>query len=57
MSTVDRKILRNRVEDKREELVDLLEELIAQESVTGNEKPAQEVVMSRLESRGLEVDT
>ncbi|QSW98553.1 ArgE/DapE family deacylase [Haloterrigena alkaliphila] len=57
MSAIDRSVLRERIEDRREELVDLLSELIARESVTGNEKPAQEVVVSRLESHGLEVDT
>ncbi len=57
MASVDRNAVRDRIEDRREDLVDLLRELIAQESVTGNEKPAQEVVVSRLESLGLEVDT
>ncbi|OLZ41642.1 acetylornithine deacetylase [Natrinema saccharevitans] len=57
MASVDRDVLRDRIADRREDLVDLLGELIAQESVTGNEKPAQEVVVSRLESLGLEIDT
>lgn len=45
------------VEGKRDELLDLLSTLIAQESVVGNEKPVQEVIASRLESAGLTVDT
>ncbi|WP_254525592.1 ArgE/DapE family deacylase [Natrinema caseinilyticum] len=48
--------VRGRIEEKRDDLVDLVSELIRQKSVTGNEKPAQEVVSSRLQSSGLDVD-
>ncbi len=57
MSTDHREDIRDRIENKRDDLVDLVSELVCQQSVTGNEKPAQEVVSSRLEARGLEVDT
>ncbi|MFC6719219.1 ArgE/DapE family deacylase [Natrialbaceae archaeon GCM10025810] len=56
MATVDTAVLRDRIERKREDLVELLTELIEQQSVTGHETPAQEVVASRLDSLGLEVD-
>ena len=48
--------VRERVEGKRDDLVELASALIARRSVTGNEKPAQEVVISRLESMGLDPD-
>ncbi|WP_254533643.1 ArgE/DapE family deacylase [Natrinema gelatinilyticum] len=48
--------VRSHIEDTRDDLVDLVSELISQKSVTGNEKPAQEVVSSRLKSCGLDVD-
>ncbi|WP_408958923.1 ArgE/DapE family deacylase [Natrinema sp. 74] len=57
MIAEDRTILQERIEDKRDDLIDLLGELIDQRPVTGNEKPAQEVIASRLDSRGLDVDT
>jgi acetylornithine deacetylase len=57
MSAQDGKAIRECIEDKRDDLVSLLSDLIAQEPVIGNEKPAQEVVCSRLESCGLDVDT
>ncbi|HKJ59410.1 MAG TPA: ArgE/DapE family deacylase [Halobacteriales archaeon] len=48
--------VREAVAGKRDELVELTSSLIAARSVTGNEEPAQDVVISRLESMGLEPD-
>lgn len=56
MSEERREDVRERIAEKRDELVALLSDLISQQSVTGNEKPAQEIVASRLESCGLDVD-
>ena len=56
MNGEQRDEIRECIAEKRDDLVSLLTELIAQQSVTGNEKPAQEIVASRLESCGLDVD-
>ena len=45
-----------RIEGKRDDLVELASSLIEQRSVTGNEAPAQEVVIAHLESMGLDPD-
>lgn len=55
-STNAKSRVHDRLEEKRDELVELASTLIAQRSVTGNEKPAQDVVVARLESMGLAPD-
>lgn len=44
------------IEDHRIELIKFLQNLVRQESVTGNEKPAQEIIIKKFESLGLNAD-
>lgn len=44
------------VRSREDDLVSLVEELVEAKSVTGDEKPAQDVVVDRLESLGLDPD-
>lgn len=44
------------VEASREDLVEFLKRLVRKQSVTGNERPAQEVVIDEFESMGLDPD-
>ncbi|MFB6148779.1 MAG: ArgE/DapE family deacylase [Halobacteriales archaeon] len=48
--------VRERIEQNGETLIELTTELIEQQSVTGNERPAQSVVIEYLESLGLTPD-
>ncbi len=48
--------VREHVADKREELIELLSELVAARSLPGEEGPAQRLLRDRFESTGLEVD-
>jgi acetylornithine deacetylase len=46
-----------RVDAGREEIIGFLQQLVAFDSVTGNEKPIQEFIARKLTSMGLRVDT
>jgi len=48
--------VRTYVEDNREGLIEFLSRLVAAESLPGEERPAQEVMVERFESLGLEPD-
>lgn len=56
MKAIQKENLMDSIEQKEDELTGLITELIKQKPVTGNEKPAQEVVIRKLKSMGLEPD-
>lgn len=56
MSTIDAERVREHVAETSGDLIDLASELVAQPSVTGEEAPAQAVVVETLEGLGLEPD-
>ncbi|MDG5820754.1 ArgE/DapE family deacylase [Natronococcus sp. A-GB7] len=45
------------IEQKRGRMLDLLEELVAAQSVSGQEQPGQQLVYDRLQEHDLEIDT
>jgi acetylornithine deacetylase len=49
-------LISEKVEEKRNEIVDFLQHLIQYKSVTGNEKGVQDFISKKLSSLGLEVD-
>jgi acetylornithine deacetylase len=48
--------VREHIEASRDELVEFLKRLVREQSVTGNERPAQEVVIDEFEAMGLNPD-
>jgi acetylornithine deacetylase len=45
------------IENREESVLDLLSKLVSAQTITGNEKPGQEIISDQFESLGLEVDT
>lgn len=56
MTTQYKKSVIKCIEKNRDSIIDLLEKLIRQKSVTGNEKPVQDIITRRLESLGSDLD-
>ena len=46
----------DRIEERVDDMLELLEELVSKETVIGNEKPGQEVMIRKFEEMGLEPD-
>jgi acetylornithine deacetylase len=54
--TADREAVYRYIEDNEEEMLSFLSTLVAAESLPGRERPAQEVMIAKFESLGLEPD-
>jgi len=52
----DKNTLAETIESKESDLLNLLGDLVAAKTVTGDEAPAQEVIIDRLETMNLEPD-